>query len=282
VAEGDIQQLLHTLIARNDAFTLSFSSYLEETDDPTTTVDAIWEGASRRTPKSERVYEIGRKLGADSVLMYVYEHHAGSSSIDERYTWQGYLFDVATEKAYQQQGDQTNLRTNTKQLLSDFVEGRKDIARHKVAILPFGPPVGFTAESELTRVLLLDAINQALDLISDVRVIYSYYDPYEEPLATGQFDGLWIGGVVNRELSNRRALQIVDSLGADIAFLCKAEPVRMYQTVGSHEHLNTEIECNLVDARRRTVYRREGVLGDASEMTTELINEYLQLAVGSL
>ena len=137
----------------------------------------------------------------------------------ERYTWQGYLFDVATERAYQQQGDQFSLRTNTKQLLSDFVEGRKNISRVKVAILPSEPPVRSKQANAMSHELLLDAINQTLVRFSELRVIYSYYDPYEDPETTNQFDGLWTGGVVNPEVSKRRALQIVDSLGADIAFL---------------------------------------------------------------
>ena len=280
-AESDIQQLLHALIKRNEAFTLTFSSYLEDADNSIASVDLIWEGRDRKTPNAENVYEIGRELDVDSVLMYFYDHFPSPqySGPDTRYTWQGYLLDMATNRIYHRQGDHTDLRKNTKRLLSAFVEGRKAISTRKVAVLPFTIPTGSSEDERM----LFEGINKALKQFTELNVVYTYYDPYEEPLAPGQFDGLWTGGVVNPEISNPRALEIVNQLGVDMAISCKMEYRDLYfRGTLDHEHLNTKIECSLIDAGRRSINARTGVLGNVSLLAMELIKEYLRSSISTL
>ena len=128
IADTEIPDLLHELVRNTAPFTLFYSSYRPVRGEDITPIEGIWTGGLiHKVPQAKRVYEIGRQLNVDGVLMYFYKSRAGGQHTEENYDWEGYFFDIRLKRVYQEQGDENNLRRPTERLLSDFIEGRNDI-----------------------------------------------------------------------------------------------------------------------------------------------------------
>jgi hypothetical protein len=93
---------------------------------PETSVDrkVVWEWESSQqymTPNLEQVYQAGRKLGVDGVVMYYFK------PVWRFPQWpvEVYVIDIEQQRVYAHKGTNTETSTLVRQAFSDFVTGRK-------------------------------------------------------------------------------------------------------------------------------------------------------------
>jgi uncharacterized caspase-like protein len=85
----------------------------------------LWTGNfSRWVPREEAVYALGKKLNADIVFMAYYKLISAGWYTSGRFNWEGYLFDIASERAYHVQGDHTSVELDSERLLAQFLQSR--------------------------------------------------------------------------------------------------------------------------------------------------------------
>jgi hypothetical protein len=86
-----------------------------------------WEAAGiNKEPRAERLYVLGKKEKLDGALMYWYSA-VGTQCI--KVLVDAYLLDLQTRTVYSEKGTKANLQRLTKDLVEQFKQGRKALAR---------------------------------------------------------------------------------------------------------------------------------------------------------
>lgn len=108
-------------------------------------------------PLRGRVLADGARVGADAVLLYSY---SGRYSMEDRFEFTAYLFDVQHQRSYRSTGNQDNYEDRIESLFDDLVAGQT--TREQIAVE--APPLSRTTKVDARASGMLGAYETVPDL----------------------------------------------------------------------------------------------------------------------
>ena len=79
---------------------------------------------TRKGPIIDAVYDLGKELGVDGVLMSWIECSPNSEKYEDWYPFEVYLFDPEQQQLYYNKDLLSNLRTGTRKVFFEFINKR--------------------------------------------------------------------------------------------------------------------------------------------------------------